>query len=350
MTVAKKLSRTRRVIIRSLIFIFGDRALLQTGYPGRIAGLFKCPPAIVRPSPYTLYELNPAWRSVDGRSRHNSIGFRGAEISTSKPAGRLRVVCMGESSTYCSGIDDDRQTYPYRLGEHLKNSMPDADIEVVNGGVGGYTSIENILRLLFHVAPLSPDLIVYYYTHNDVHPRRLKNLSRDYREYSCSWYEPATGGGLLDWCKRRKNLATAYVGNIVRRRGGGRRNSLHILSNPPAAFRANIRALTLLANATAGRVLFVNPNYRPEHPDDASANAVWEHRRIVADAATKMGVHVVDLSGSLPYLWEGGGADRTYYDDVHFNESGADLAAAIIAAAIVENNLLASSAEKPFIY
>lgn len=341
MSVAKRRSRAQRAALKSLVMIFGDRALLQDGYPGRIARWLGCPPPLVRPHPYTLYELNPAWRSEDGKSMHNSLGFRGAEIALPKPEGRLRVVCMGESSTYCTGIDDDRDTYPFRLGEHLRSILADTDIEVINAGVGGYTSIENILRLLFHVVPLQPDLIVYYYTHNDVHPRRLANLSRDYKEYSCSWFEPAAEGGFYGWLRRRQNLATAYVGNVVRRRGGGRRNSKHIASNPPVAFRANLTSLVLLAKAAGASVLLVNPNYRQESAVDPVPGAVWEHRSIVQDIGTRMGVPIVDLHGALDYPAEGGiNLNEHYKDEVHFSEKGADAAASIIADAIVNDNLL----------
>lgn len=340
MSVAKKRSRAQRAALKGLVMIFGDRALLQIGYPGRIAKWLGCPPPLVRPHPYTLYELNPAWRSGDGKSMHNSLGFRGAEIVVPKPEDRFRVVCMGESSTYCTGIDDDRDTYPYRLGEHLRSMLADTDIEVINAGVGGYTSIENILRLLFHVVPLRPDLIVYYYTHNDVHPRRLANLSRDYREYSCSWFEPAMGGGFYGWFKRRQNLATAYVGNVVRRRGGGRRNSKHIAGNPPVAFRANLTSLVVLAKTAGARVLLVNPNYRQESAQDPMPGAVWEHRRVVDDIGKALEVPVVDLHGALAYPEEGAIImNENYKDEVHFSEKGADAAARIIAGAIVDSGL-----------
>ncbi|MER9822378.1 SGNH/GDSL hydrolase family protein [Mesorhizobium sp. M0115] len=349
--VKKQLWRARRTLRKGLIMLLGDRALLQIGFPGLIAKWAGCPTPLVRPNPYTLYELNPVWHSGNGRSRHNSLGFRGPETAMPKPEQCLRVVCMGESSTYCTGIEDDSRTYPHRLGEYLRDLKPGVEIDIVNAGVGGYTSVENVLRLLFHVAPLSPNLIVYYYTHNDVHPRRLEGLSRDYNQYSCSWFEPPSGGGLSGWFKRRQNLATAYVGNIVRRRGDGRRNSKHIAHNPPDAFRANFSALVVLAEAAGASVLFVNPNYRQEDPNDPAANAVWEHRRIVEDIAKRTGASVVDLHGSLPYLCQRSETlDRNYYDEVHFTEKGADSAARIVANAIMEQGLLNFSKEKPLIY
>jgi lysophospholipase L1-like esterase len=345
----RKYTAARRALLRSLVMIFGNRALLQTGYPGQIARWLGCPPSVVRPHPYTLYELNPAWRSDDGGSMHNSLGFRGPEISTLKPEGRLRIVCMGESSTYCTGLDDV-STYPYRLGEHLKRLKPGVDLEVINAGVAGYTSIENILRLLFNIVPLSPDLIVYYYTHNDVHPRWYEGLSRDYREYSCSWFEPPSGG-LSGWQKKRHKLATAYVGNIVRRRDKRLRSARHIAGNRPDAFRANLSALALLAKAAGASVVFVNPNYRPPDSGDPAADAVWEHRRVVEDIGERVGASIIDLNGRLDYSAVGNRSlNDNYRDAVHFTGKGADAAARIIAEQIVARDLLRSGADKPLLY
>ncbi|MES0030811.1 SGNH/GDSL hydrolase family protein [Mesorhizobium sp. M0040] len=257
---------------------------------------------------------------------------------------------MGESSTYCTGLDDSR-TYPYRLGEYLKSLKPGVDLDVVNAGVMGYTSIENVLRLLFHVIPLSPDLIIYYYTHNDVHPRRLEGLSRDYNEYSCSWFEPPSGGGVSGWINRRQKLATSYVANVVRRSGNRPGKSSNIAHNPPDAFRANLSALVVLARAAGASVLFVNPNYRQESPDDPPANAVWEHRRVVDDIGKRMDVPVADLNGLLPYSVNGNTSlNENYRDAVHFTEIGADAAARIVADVIHKNNILYSSKKKPILY
>jgi lysophospholipase L1-like esterase len=334
------------------VFLLGDRALLRPGGPGPVArALFAVKPPIYRPHPYTLYELNCDWRSADGRARHNRAGFRGNEVQVEKPPGHVRVVCMGESTTYCTGIADDLATYPARLEAHLRNARGDLDIEVINAGVGGYTSIENLLRLLFHVLPLSPDLVVHYYTHNDVHPRRMPHLSRDYREYSRSWYEPPSFG-IAGRLRRRWLLASGEIGTLVRRYDeyAGRRRSANVERNPPVAFRTNMGALSLLAQHAGARVLFVNPPYRElGRNNGASADgsnlayrAVWEHRRIVEELARETGASVYDLASEMPYPDDPKDIPNEHYlDAVHVNEQGADLMGRLIANAILKGGLLA---------
>ena len=338
--------------------LLGERAMLRPGGPDRLARLFGLRAPRYVPHPYMLYALNRSWASADGRTRHNALGFRGAELASEKASGSLRVVCMGESSTYCTGIADDRDAYPARLHEALAAALPGRTIEVVNAGVGGYTSAENVLRCLFDVVPLEPDLVVYYYTHNDAHARRYPKLSRDYREFSRSWFEPHGAGGVLAALRRRAILALGDIGELVRRTEahGGRRPSLNVAKNPPEAFAANMAALAAIARDAGARLLFVNPNYRDLDLNDAadlaqppSTNlafrAVWEHRRIVENLAQRLGEGLVDLRGQIPYPeTRDGFPTQDYLDPVHFTPAGAERAAKIVAQAILAQNLLGISA------
>ena len=346
-----RITSVSRLLLAIGALIFGDRLLLRHGRYAALARALGMPRLRYRPHPYTLYELNPDWTSADGRGHHNSLGFRGSELAVKKRPGCVRIVCMGESTTYCTGIADDCETYPARLEAHLRAQQPNRDIEVVNAGVGGYTSIENLLRFHFHVAPLAPDLVIYYYTHNDVHPRRMPHLSRDYREYSRSWFEPLSGGGLKAWIGRRLSPAIGSIGNVARRHieYSGRCSPANVATNPPDAFRANMTVLTLIVRAAGARLLFVNPPYRDLDKFIAGAEdgnpafrEVLEHREIIEKIGRTHGFPVYDLARDMPYPNDQTGFPNEHYlDPVHVNERGADLMGKLIAEAVVAENLLA---------
>lgn len=339
--------------------LLGDRAMLRPGGPGPLARAFGMRTLRYLPHPYMLYAPNPAWRSADGLSRHNSLGFRGAEISPRKHEGTVRVVCMGESSTYGSFIDDDSLTYPARLEVHLRAAYPGRPIEVVNAAAQGFTTAENVLRALFDVVPLRPDLVVYYYTHNDVHPRRYPKLSRDYREYSRSWFEPHSGGRIRGAFNRVRALALGDIGALVRRTEthGGKLPSRNIAANPPIAFEGNLRAIDAILRAAGVRTMYVNPPYRelalndqfgPGEADPEKVNlafrAVWEHRRIVETLAREVAAGLCDLAGIIPYPDRHDDFPTLHHlDPAHFSATGADEAARIIAKAIVDQALLPST-------
>lgn len=307
--------------------------------------------SIYRRHHYTLYELTPGYRSADGLTQHNSWGFRGPEFAIVKPSGRTRVVCMGESTTYCTGIPRDGDTYPARLEASLRAMLPMADIEVLNAGVGGYTSAENLLRFVFKVQPLAPDVVVFYYTHNDVHPRRLPTLSRDYAEYSKPWrasladYLPSS---LLSWVGW-----PADIGDRVRTYGRharrGETSREHLTRNSSWVFRDNMESLAILAAGWRVRMLFVNPpyafldgDYDPAtiHP---GARAVHEHRVAVEEIAPRHGHAVYDLRAELPYppytdsdTWK----SDLFLDKVHVNEKGAALMGELVARALLDRGIV----------
>ncbi len=106
----------------------------------------------------------------NGRNQHNALGFRGPEVSIQKAEDIYRIVALGGSTTYSTAVDDYRLSYPYLLGEYLReNGFERA--EVINAGVNGYSSYHNLINLMFRVLPLQPDLVIIYQGLNDVDAR-----------------------------------------------------------------------------------------------------------------------------------------------------------------------------------
>jgi lysophospholipase L1-like esterase len=122
------------------------------------------------PHPYLSYALNPLYRSQDGQNRHDALGFRGEEISPVKAPGTYRIVCVGGSTVYDTEIEDHRAAFPAQLEACLRE-RGHPEVEVVNGGVGGYTSFETLIDLALRVLEVGPDLLVIYHNTNDVHAR-----------------------------------------------------------------------------------------------------------------------------------------------------------------------------------
>ena len=330
------IGRLQRVYHKGLALMLGDRVFDQPMW----RRLFGVPLPVYRPHPYLLYELNPDWRSPCGKSRHNPDGFRGLPIKTDPPSGRTRIVCMGESSTYCTSIIEDKDTYPARLEYHLKQAGK--SVEVLNAGVGGYTSLENLMRYHFKIRYLKPNLLIYYFTHNDVHPRKFPSLSPDYREYSQSWYEPHNTGSLFGWWSRRTALGKGDIGKLVRRYSeySGRRKAANTTANPPVAFRENLRALVRMARADGVQVMMALPNYHSadeadrgwEQVQNPVWRAVWEHRAVVSEMSRAEGFQCYDFSKGIPYPADNKQfPSECYQDAAHFNRRGADIAGRLLA-------------------
>ena len=110
------------------------------------------------PDPYLM------WRPRPGRQTINALGYAGPEIERAKPAGTYRILTLGDSNTM-GAVD---HSWPAALRQALRPApRPYRRVEVVNGGVYGYSSLQG-LRRLREALELQPDLVVIAFGWNDV--------------------------------------------------------------------------------------------------------------------------------------------------------------------------------------
>ena len=100
------------------------------------------------------------------RYRINSLGFRGDDIDREKPKGALRVLCLGDSTTYGVMVEG-RRIYTSVLERKLSEMLAPRRVEVINGGVPGYSSFQASLFLSDRCFELEPDIITLCVGLND---------------------------------------------------------------------------------------------------------------------------------------------------------------------------------------
>ena len=97
----------------------------------------------------------------------NSHGFRGQEILREKPDNTFRIFVVGGSTTF--GIrSPDNQTIPGHLQQILNEKNFDKKIEVINAGIGGITSTDEVQLIKTKIVQFDPDLIIVYDGNNDM--------------------------------------------------------------------------------------------------------------------------------------------------------------------------------------
>lgn len=96
----------------------------------------------------------------------NSLGYRDAEPRQPKGEGIRRVVVLGDSFTFGSGIDDVRDRFGERLAELLERMRPDG-WEVLNAGREDTHTLQH-LEALRALLELEPELVVLLYVFNDM--------------------------------------------------------------------------------------------------------------------------------------------------------------------------------------
>lgn len=103
----------------------------------------------------------------------NSQGFRGtAEYSVTKPQEVYRVLVLGDSTTLGHGVGD-RDTFSFLLQENLKRTMRS---EVINMGVSGFGTGEELIQLRKVGLQYAPDLVILGYFPNDPYNNAVSKL------------------------------------------------------------------------------------------------------------------------------------------------------------------------------
>lgn len=107
-----------------------------------------------------------------GQVRVNSLGFRGPEVSLQKPPNVFRICVLGDSfiealqvhetETFCAQLQA-------RLGVLKPSEAAAREIEVINCGVSGYGTAQELLMLTNYVLPLQPDIVLLaVFPENDI--------------------------------------------------------------------------------------------------------------------------------------------------------------------------------------
>jgi hypothetical protein len=89
----------------------------------------------------------------------NELGYRDDPFPREKPAGTYRIVMMGDSISYGTGIALE-QTMAHQLQPLLEERFPGAAIEVLNCGVPGTNSGQQLAFLKHRVLALQPDMVL----------------------------------------------------------------------------------------------------------------------------------------------------------------------------------------------
>ncbi|MEM7308676.1 MAG: hypothetical protein AAF682_18480 [Planctomycetota bacterium] len=107
--------------------------------------------------------------------RTNAEGFRDAPFGAKRP-GVLRIAALGDSFSFGHNVADD-DAYPTLLEGLL--STPEREVEVLNLGVPGYSTLQHLAQLELLGPELAPDLVLCgTYLGNDLSDNLLRRSPR----------------------------------------------------------------------------------------------------------------------------------------------------------------------------
>ena len=301
------------------------------------------------PHHYLNYVLNPQ-RSYYGKKQFNYLyKIRRSEVINAEKGSKWRVLILGGSTTFCEGIAREEDTWPYLLESIIrKRCGPQCD--VINGGISGYTVLENFIHYIVLLNRLSPDLVMFYTGINDVHPRLFGEIVTDYSNYRVPWraseteiWRPNRWFRSFYWYRyyflNKVVLDAMYqgIGGQVSRKGPRPAQWQEALRrNSGAIYRDQLDSFIRLLKCQGIKVAILPQFFSPiTGPDRIFAEGVQDHNRINEELARE---HGLPFESELlaPDLFQ---ASDTL-DACHFNEDGSRKMADTVFAFMKHNKLL----------
>jgi hypothetical protein len=98
--------------------------------------------------------------------RTNNLGFRGPSVHPKKQPDTIRIVGLGDSFTFGTGVRYE-DTFLYQLERKYDDEPAPLPVQVMNLGVPAYDTSNEVATLLSQAAKLTPDVVVICFFLND---------------------------------------------------------------------------------------------------------------------------------------------------------------------------------------
>lgn len=277
-------------------------------------------------------DASTLWKLTPHRLDHNRHGLRGPWFEPHKGAREFRLMAIGDSCTYGTGVPRVR-SWSMQLERRMQQAMPARVVTAASVAVPGWSSWQNRVKLIEVLDDAQPDLVVFYCgAWNDHMPA----VGASDAELTATSSVSRLAALLLS--VTRPDAEACLDAFAHGETPYGRRVE-------PEDFTANLVAMAAACKAKGAKLAFVNPGHptatRAGHP------LLSEYRRRVAEVAAEHDAVCVDMDEVAQRLDPSRGRrdpqspDPCYLDWVH---PAANLQDAL-AEALVAGLDLASAAE-----
>jgi hypothetical protein len=281
--------------------------------------------------PHTVFGKPPF---VGGR---NSLGFNDVEWSVERKPGVPRVACLGSSTTEGGNAQDREGSFPFFL-EELLEERHGRDVEVLNFGLAGWTTAEEVVNWFLLAQDYDPDLVILHEAANDVQARNFENFRPDYVHYRKPWQVPAFNAlsrllvkysDLYAW-ELAKRFDFTDLDDFTSNRPGrksvwnGRPDSLSL--DTARAFRRNVLSIVHDVQRTGKLMALATVPYDPRHDLEAVQNTllgrtgIRQHNEILREVARDEGCILIDIARRVEETPVSSGPE--FLDLVHVTPQG----------------------------
>ncbi len=237
------------------------------------------------PIPGLAYELVPNREKYSYGTiiRTNSLGMRDDEPHTKNDTSLNRIAVIGDSFTFGFGVRGEH-TYPNVLEKTLNEEIDGRRFEVLNFGVGGYSTRDEALVFKHKTIDWDLDLVIIGYSFNDPEIDPVQPLHSYYQEVS--WWQYSNLLRLIAKAKQRRDRKKYGAGDYFR----------YLHATNEHKWQSVIVALEEIKRVAAERKIPVLLAIFPVTKNRSWADYPYQdlHQQ-VTDTANEKGIYVIDL-------------------------------------------------------
>jgi lysophospholipase L1-like esterase len=250
-----------------------------------------------------------------------AIFRHGVAIPLKKPAGELRVICLGGSTTV-NVAARPAENYTRLAEERLRRDHPGQRIVVLEAGGDAFSTAHAVANLGLRLLALEPDVVTLLENVNDLTAQKFgARLAPDYANkylddaFLAYEHRGGLGGAILRGSRAAQMLKwrlSLLKTTLEKSSRGG------TVVNPEdgrAAFRRNLLTFVAVARAHGVSPILITQSHR-QGEAAAFGGEFLEYNRLVRAVAAEQGVPLADAAPELS------GRPELFVDEVHMNAAG----------------------------
>src|SRR5262245_28328585 len=215
-TVLGKIRDTTLIVLITLVlfFVIGEIWL-------RIFKKVSPPRLMVSKNQKLVYELNKNYAEI------NSFGMRDEEFDIDSIRELYKIAVIGDSHAYSTRVKNRAETFPSQLEKYLNQSIGRRIVKVLNFGVPGYNTAQELEVLKTKALTFEPQIVILQYCINDTHicnyiqpeDKNLNSLVHKSQFLVLLWknilYSSFGKAFLLDWIGKKVPDALLFQEGLV---------------------------------------------------------------------------------------------------------------------------------------
>lgn len=293
--------------------------------------------------PFYGFMPRPGW--TDGVVAINTEGYRGRILQKPKPAGTIRLLAIGGSTTMMQNLYE-KDTYPEILRNMTEEYIGSQKVDVLNGGCGAYTTTNTLIRFELDYIDYKPDYVFIMDGINDLRANWRQNFKSDYSHintYPFQFYEETPVGKLMSKLMYSCSYSVMCFEEIQFRKLWVGSKDMPPLTGKPVyysveTFRRNLKSIISIAKANNATPILatmalsfprdnppplssINEYYRPPNSAAELYDGMDMQNEAMRELSIETNVPLVDLAKSIPP------SKKYFTDECHYNAEGAKLVA-----------------------